>query len=153
VWLAAVRIESGVVTQLGLIGIDQDSTPDPQPYVVPDGSDIFRVVAGVWDWSGADGFCSSDPHTISFTPDRRYMVLTFKKPEKEKSTGQVVRYEIRGHTRSSIRGFIEDETRRTESGELVVWDLVLMSPNEYRWHRKDWEEGGYTKGVLRCPPS
>jgi uncharacterized glyoxalase superfamily protein PhnB len=28
---------------------------------------------------------------------------------------------------------------------------VLLSANEYRWHRTDWPRGGYTKKLVRCP--
>jgi hypothetical protein len=33
----------------------------------------------------------------------------------------------------------------------VVWDLVMFGPHEYRWHRTDWQAGGYTKPNYRCP--
>lgn len=66
---------------------------------------------------------------------------------------RVAEYEIREHARNRIRGFIRGETRRTPDGELVVWDLVLSSPNTYRWHRTDWPWDGYTKEVLRCGPA
>lgn len=136
------------VLQLGLAG----TVGPAEPYVVPDSTDVFKVAAGTWDWSGADGFCRDDPHTITFSPDRKFMILTFANPDTadDGTVKRDFRYEIRGHTRNSIRGFIQGETRRTDGGELVVWDLVLMSPDVYRWHRTDWEEGGLTKPVLRC---
>lgn len=121
-------------------------------YEVADQSDIFSAVAGTWDWSGADGFCSINPHTITFSPDHDVMMLRFREPWTD-SVGiehQVAEYEIREHTRNRIRGFIRGETRRTPDGRLVVWDLVLTGPDVYRWHRTDWAVGGYTKDVLRC---
>jgi pimeloyl-ACP methyl ester carboxylesterase len=30
------------------------------------------------------------------------------------------------------------ETRKTESGDRVVWDLILLSPDSYCWRRTDW---------------
>jgi hypothetical protein len=119
-------------------------------YEVPSGSSVESVAEGVWDWAGRDGTCRDNPHTISFSPDQRYMVLTFPHPIDSATGKREARYEIRGQTRNSIRGFIIDETRRTEGGELVVWDLVLTSPNSYRWHRTDWAAGSYTAEVIRC---
>ena len=34
--------------------------------------------------------------------------------------------------------------------DIVVWDLVLTSPDSYRWHRTDWPARGYTPEVVRC---
>ena len=122
----------------------------PAPYEVPAGTDIFSVVEGTWDWAGRSETCKDNPHTISFSPDRATMILTFVKP-LEGDTSRDTRYELREVTSSSIRGFITDETRRTNDGELVVWDLVLMSPDSYGWHRTDWLPGMYTPEVVRCP--
>ena len=121
-----------------------------QPYLPPDGVEVFDVVEGTWDWAGRQTTCGANPHTIAFTPDRAYMVLTYPHPIDSATGRREARYEIRGTTRSSIRGFILDEERRTADGELVVWDLVLTGPDEYRWHRKDWSAGGYTSHLVRC---
>lgn len=121
-----------------------------RPFEVPPDRDVYAVVAGTWDWAGRPGTCRDDPHTLAFSPDRATMVLTFVRqpagPERE------TRYEIRGVTRSGVRGFITGETRRTAAGEPVVWDLVLTSPDSYRWHRTDWAAAGHTSEVVRCPP-
>ena len=114
---------------------------------------IFAQIAGTWDWAGRPGTCRDNPHTLSFTPDGRYMLLTFAHPIDSTTGKREVRYELRGHTERSVRGFITDETRRTEGGELVVWDLVLFSPTSYRWHRTDWPETGFTPEVIRCTTS
>jgi len=122
-------------------------------YEVPLGTDIHAVVAGTWDWVGADSLCVRDPHTISFTPDHRVMVLTHTRPWTD-SAGvehRVAEYDIHEVSRRHVRGLIRGETRRTETGEPVVWDLVLSSRDQYRWHRTDWLEGSYTKPVRRCP--
>jgi hypothetical protein len=121
------------------------------PYEVPANTDVFSVARGTWGWRHTVQ-CDTNPHTISFTPDRRYMLLTFAKPVKSAVgvTQDTFRYEVRGSTRSSIRGFLQGETRRTDRGDLVVWDLVLTSRDSYRWHRTDWADGSYTPKVVRC---
>jgi hypothetical protein len=117
------------------------------------GSSVFTVVAGTWDWTGAEGFCEKNPHTITFSEDQSLMILTHKEPWTDSSgtAHQVTTYEIREHTANRIRGFIQDETRRTDAGELVVWDLILTSPDAYQWHRTDWPPFGNTKSIQRCP--
>jgi hypothetical protein len=124
------------------------------PYEPPAGSDVFAVAQGSWDWRNrGDSTCVVDPHTIAFSSDRRTMTLTSRKPFKQMGgrMGTVTTYEVRGSTRSSVRGFITGETRRTDGGQAVVWDLVLTGPDSYRWHRTDWEEGAYTDEIVRCP--
>lgn len=149
-WAVLVAADS-TRKRVGTVGLSLMGDT-PTQYDVPDTTDVFRLAVGTWDWTGTDGFCRDNPHTITFSPDRKFMILTFAKPDTgdDGQIQQTYRYEIRGHTKNSVRGFIEGEDRRTDAGELVVWDLVLMSPDEYRWHRTDWDEGGFTKGVLRC---
>lgn len=122
-------------------------------YEVPAGTDIYAAVAGTWDWAGADSVCVRDPHTISFSPDQRVMVLTHTLPwtDSEGAEHRVAEYDILEASRRHVRGRIRGETRRTDAGEPVVWDLVLRSRHEYRWHRTDWPKGSYTKPVRRCP--
>ena len=121
-------------------------------YEVPAETDIYAVVAGTWDWAGADSVCVRDPHTLVFSSDRRVMVLTHTLPWTDDAGHQhrVAEYDIQEASRRHVRGRIRGETRLTDEGEPVVWDLVLLSPDEYRWHRADWPEGSYTKPVRRC---
>jgi hypothetical protein len=128
--------------------------PWPRQYDVPVRTDIFTVAAGRWDWADADSFCVKDPHTISFSPDHRVMTLRHLQPSTD-SAG-VMRwaweYDIQEVSRHHIRGRIRGEERKTASGEPVVWDLVLQSPDAYYWHRTDWPFMGVTKPVRRCLP-
>jgi hypothetical protein len=60
------------------------------------------------------------------------------------------RYRIISVTRSSMRMQIEGESRLTDTGKPVVWDLVMRGRNEYRWHRTDWRYGAYTPPIRQC---
>jgi len=114
---------------------------------------VYSVAAGLWDWADADSFCVKNPHRIWFAPRQDSMYIYYARPWTD-SAGTVdsgAVYELQGHSGSHLRGFIVDETRRTPAGELVVWDLVLTSPNSYAWHRSDWVAGSYTKPIRRCP--
>ena len=121
----------------------------PATQQVSRASTIFERVEGQWGWI-ADGLgCRDNPHTIAFTADRRQMIFSYP---RDTARGRETRYEIRAYDDSTIRGFIASppETRRTLNGDLVVWDLVLVAPDVYHWHRTDWPPGGYTRAIVRC---
>ncbi len=124
-----------------------------RPYSVPAGTDILAGVAGRWDWARRTAPCSDSAHVIAFPGDGRVMTIT----QQNRWTDSLGRdrttatYDILRTTSSSIRGAIRGEERRTPDGQPVVWDLVLVGPDEYRWHRTDWSSGwGYTGGFIRC---
>jgi len=141
-----------MVRQRGIPGIFR---PTIHRYDLPDGTDIFSVVEGTWGWVDGDASCATNPHTITFNADRSLMMIVFRNdhtPKKDQfdKENSKAHYEVRGHSRSHIRGFMLDEKRLTDTGELVLWDLVLTGPNSYRWHRTDWPDDGYTGEVVRC---
>jgi hypothetical protein len=49
-----------------------------------------------------------------------------------------------------IRTQIEGEKRKTDDGKTVGWDFMFLSPDEFVWHRTDWEGLNSTKSVTRC---
>ena len=120
---------------------------------------IFEQLAGTWDWVGIRGSCRDNPHTISFSVEQQFMTLTYRRPFKPAAELEVdpsrpteVRYEVREHSGKAIRVFMVQpaETRRTDAGELVAWDLILVSRDTYRWMRSDWPASGGTRDVVRC---
>jgi hypothetical protein len=117
-----------------------------EPHATPD---VFRAAAGTWGWARGHNTCARNPHTIAFTPQRDTMIIRYR----DDADSTTSRYVISGTTASSIRGALIGEDRRTDAGALVVWDLVMMAPDSYRWHRTDWEPDGYTRSVVRCLPS
>ena len=122
-----------------------------QPYTPPDGNP-FAVAEGRWAWTTTAGGCGNDWHRITFSPDRSVMTITSSKPYKlaDGTLDSVAVYDIQASGPGWIRGAIRGETRKTPDGRLVVWDLVLRSPNRYAWHRTDWFRGGYTREIHRC---
>ena len=79
------------------------------------------------------------------------MFLKHKEPfPGQANPEEAVRYRVL-QSEPDLRMAIEGETRMTPTGELVVWDLVLLSPDRYCWHRTDWPHGGCTKAIVRCP--
>jgi hypothetical protein len=111
--------------------------------------DIASAVTGRWDWSTRLDPCRDSAHTIAVSGDRKIMTITLEYLPTSDSD-RVTTYDIQRLSRSSLRGAIRGETRRTDAGVPVVWDLVLFGPTEYRWHRTDWNAWGYTESVIRC---
>ena len=125
-----------------------------RPYEPPSGADIFAVVEGKWAWTTSDSGCTKEWHRITFSPDRTVMMIAASKPYEgaDGKFDSVAVYDIEAHTPTWIRGAIRGETRLTDAGKPVVWDLVLRSEDRYVWHRTDWEPRGSTAAIRRCPP-
>lgn len=118
---------------------------------LPENQDLrFQDIAtGTWGLD-ADGVrCDENPHTIEFPPDGRTMVLRYAKGVGDKPPF-VANYRLIGEGPGFLRMKLDGETRKTETGDLVEWDLVLLSADSYCWHRTDWQEGGCTKPATRC---
>ena len=122
-----------------------------RPYAPPGGSP-FAIAEGRWAWTTTDTGCANNWHRIAFSPDRKVMTITSSKPYKleDGTLDSVAVYDIQASGPGWIRGAIRGETRKTAHGRLVVWDLVLRSPDRYAWHRTDWFRGGYTREIARC---
>jgi hypothetical protein len=125
------------------------------PYSVGAGSDIRTKVVGRWDWTRRATPCADSAHVIAFSDDGKVMTIAQQNRWVD-SLGRdrtTTTYDILSATRSTIRGAIRGEERMTSEGRPVVWDLVLVGPDEYRWHRTDWSSiWGYTAGIVRCDP-
>lgn len=119
-----------------------------KPFTFAD-NDLPRHLAGRWDWAGNAHRCGDSAEVISFSPDRRTMTIAMR-PNPPADTGWSATYDLQFVTATRLRGAIRGETRLTDDGKPVVWDLVMFGPNEYRWHRTDWASYDYTKPVDRC---
>jgi hypothetical protein len=129
----------------------------PEPAYAEQELDVFALAAGHWDRARGDSTCLGNTHTISFSADRQQMLLTFREPVDTATMQRVVRYRVLAagpqlHRESpfAIRAAMENEERRTDAGELVVWDLIMASVNRYHWHRTDWQGLALTGAVVRC---
>jgi hypothetical protein len=122
------------------------------PYALPAGTDIRTAVAGRWDWTTRAAPCGDSAHVIAF-PDGKVMTIAQQNRWVD-SLGRdrtTTTYDIQSVTSSAIRGAIRGEERMTPDGRPVVWDLVLVGPDEYRWRRTDWSSPwGYTRAIVRC---
>ena len=126
-----------------------------QDYVFDNGRDLPANISGRWDWSTRRPPCGDSAHVISFAADAKVMTIMQEKPSVD-STGRdwtVSTYDIVSIGPSRIRGEIRGETRLARDGTPVIWDLVVVGPDEYRWRATDWPELMYSPPVVRCPPA
>lgn len=140
-----------VVGLLGIVFIAwavMSLTPD---YAVPPGVEVFDVAEGTW--ASDTAACGENPQAITFSHDRSQMFITWlaKAPDSSGTRKRRSTYDILEHSGGHIRGAIVGETRMTDAGDPVVWDLVLRSEDVFAWHRTDWPEYSFTADLRRCP--
>jgi hypothetical protein len=116
-----------------------------------DDQDLPSHLEDRWDWSKRAHPCDDSAHVIAFAPDRKTMTISM--PPSATDTGWTATYDILRLGPSRLTGAIRGEKRLTDDGKPVVWDLVLFGPDEYHWHRTDWQSWMYTGSFIRCGPA
>lgn len=147
-WL--VRVIAGLIVTAVLLVVVALWSTRLVPYAVADGKELRRVLSGRWDWSNRATPCADSAHTITFTNGPRTMLITQTWLDSATGAPAVSEYDILAETPSTIRGAIRGETRTTDDGVPVVWDLVLTGRDSYRWHRTDWMSWFATVEIVRC---
>ena len=110
----------------------------------------FReIAAGTWGFGVEGASCDDNPHTIEFSADGQFMFLRYSQTV-DGEPPPVTKYELLGEGPGFMRMAMKGETRTTDEGEPVKWDMVLLTPDSYCWHRTDWQEGGCTQPAHRC---
>jgi hypothetical protein len=146
---AALRTAGGALAALLVLAAIGLWSTRTTPYFVAEGTDIRTIVAGRWTWASDTAGCRS-AHTITFAEGGKVMKIS---SGYIGASDPVTTYDVQFVSRSLIRGAIRGETRMTDGGKPVVWDLVLTGPDEYRWKRTDWRSTpwSYTGRIRRCP--
>jgi hypothetical protein len=122
----------------------------PKPYDLADGQQLHEVLSGRWDWTTNERPCTGNEHTIAFSDSGQVMAITLAEIDSTTGTPDVAVYDIVREGPSSIMGAIRNETRLTEDGKPVVWELILISPDRYVWRRTDWGRWNSTAPIIRC---
>ncbi len=111
---------------------------EPRP-----GPSIRESIVGTWG-RASEGGCTEKPHTIAFSADGGELYLRYTDPPGQGT------YRVVAEGPSHLRLALRNEVQKTEDGEPVEWDLVLLAPDTYSWHRADWSETLRTWPVRRC---
>lgn len=114
------------------------------------GDPLTRRAEGRWGLAGVNS-CADNAQTMRFSEDGKTMFLSYRKPVQS-VTGyeQFFEYEVLGAAGNAIRMSLSGENRKTDEGQPVVWDLVVLSADVFCWHRSDWELGRCTAPQHRC---
>jgi hypothetical protein len=102
-------------------------------------------VTGTWIWEDGDAECRESPQTFEFTADRTGMTITIGPP-----TSSATEYVVEGVGTNVLHTRIIDESRLTDAGVPVKWDLVVVAPDVLAWHRTDWRPDGTSPRLVRC---
>jgi hypothetical protein len=113
--------------------------------------DPVAIFAGDWQVvNSATGEAVQDcsrAQSFEFTSDRRTLVLT-----ERWANNWTARYRVVHSEPNRILLFIENETRRTEAGDPVLWWAYFDGPDRFRWRRYDWPSTSATPSEWRrCP--
>jgi len=113
---------------------------------------LRNSLSGSWQWEQAKGICQKESlTTISFSADGNAMYLSsdasnYRDPDEI----SVHTYDIVGQPEVNLRTVIQGETRRTHAGDVVMWDIKMISNNEFCWHRSDWRNNECTQSLIKC---
>jgi hypothetical protein len=122
------------------------------PQSISVSTDIFQLVPGTWAWDNKPNACQGMTQRFEIASDRKTMRIYHSEPiegfDGEKTS--VTDYVIEGSEPGVLHTFIPAETRKTDAGEPVKWDLVAVGRNRIAWHRADWPEAGLTDMLRRC---
>jgi hypothetical protein len=117
---------------------------------------VLDVIRGTWGWTVPEDLsCTENPHTIQVSADGTEMTLSHARPHEDftgKISSEPAHYDVVHVGADRIRMNLRGEQRTTPTGELVVWDLMMLSSNEYCWRRTDWQATGCTRSIVRCDP-
>jgi hypothetical protein len=114
---------------------------------------VLSILEGEWDWSTSEEPCTDNPFSLRFTPNRDEIHLTYARPRVTEAGEEpnLHVYRILGFGHRYVRGQIIGERRVTDAGEPVVWDFVILDRDAFCWSRTDWQAGGCTAPLIRCP--
>lgn len=127
----------------GLVGCKTTELPAPS---------VYEVLPGTWGSRlYKDVGCDSNPHVISFSEDRSQMTLRYAQPARTVlGEAMTLQYKVLSDE-PHLRVQLEGERRRNPSTDkLVVWDLIMVSADQYCWHRADRRLGSCSSRIVRC---
>ncbi|MGO4853791.1 hypothetical protein [Phaeovulum sp. W22_SRMD_FR3] len=103
-----------------------------------------QLESGQWGWPSGENSCAQNPQSLRFSADLSTMTYSWA------HTHDPSVYRVVTLTDTAFRSRIEGETRLTEAGNPVEWDLRMVDANHFCWHRADWPPLACTKMLERC---
>jgi hypothetical protein len=116
----------------------------PDPVCAQTFAVISQLESGQWGWPSGEHSCAQNPQSLRFSADQRRMTYSWARGE------EAVVYRLITLTDAAFRSRIDGETRLTEAGNPVEWDLRMVDANHFCWDRADWPLLTCTKMLQRC---
>ena len=115
------------------------------------GTGAIAHVAGTWGTTGQLA-CDQAPQTISLIDRGERLLFRTPRPLRmlDGTMSDSVYYKVLKAEGERIWMFVEGEYRLTDAGDPVVWVLVMVDPNTFKWRRTDWSKESFTRPVKRC---
>jgi hypothetical protein len=118
----------------------------------PEGVTARSQLPGKWDWEKSEPRCGDAAGTFSFSPDGRQVRVNVPaaKDLGTGTSGRDVVYEVLAEEGKTMRLRAVGETRKTDAGVPVEWNLLMLNADTFCWRRTDWKAGACTALLKRC---
>lgn len=115
-------------------------------------ADMHAIVPGTWAWDNEPEACTGTVQRFELAEDGRSMRIRHSEPYEamDGTMTDVTEYVVEEVGPGYLATYIPGETRLTDDGVPVKWDLVAVGRNRLAWHRTDWEPGHLTAMLRRC---
>ena len=133
-----------LIFAVAMAGCSSSSTPSVD-------IDPHQALPGKCGWEGSND-CEEAPLEIGFSRNGKRMHVSHS-PQTEggsREPRRTANYTVLAPTENGLAMLMDGEDRLDPSGRPVTWDLILLSNDEYCWHRSDWRATGCTKSINRC---
>ena len=116
----------------------------------PSGNPVDPLAVFAGDWQVVDTVTSqvvqdcSRAQSFEVAPDRRTLVLT-----ERWADNWTARYRVIHSEPNRALFIIENETRRTDAGDPILWWAYFDGPDRFRWRRYDWPAANATPSQWR----
>jgi len=115
------------------------------------GVDPLSVFSGDWQvvdpQTGKVAIDCKEAQRFAVSPDRKTVRLTEIGADKWSARYMVLRSE-----KNRVLMLIENEERKTEAGDPILWWAYFDGPDRFRWRQYDWaSEARTTAEWRRCP--
>jgi len=108
----------------------------------PAGDNIFELLTDRWE-TNTGKTCERNPHTISFSDDRKLAVFKYEKPvHVQIGIRQDFKiYHVLEHGEQWVAIMLDNEKSKMSNGQPVIYRLYLSSDkHHYYWWRYDWSK-------------
>ncbi|OUR65494.1 hypothetical protein A9Q79_00410 [Methylophaga sp. 42_25_T18] len=116
---------------------------------------VFSQVSGKWDMVGNSGFCKSgtDIEEIRFSNDNRtaYFGRPIPPIDDEGNPISSYTYQVLYNDENSITMIVNGEDRLTETGDRMVWVLIMIDSDHFTWRATHWNMDARSQLIMkRC---